>query len=110
MEGTYVDDEKNGLFKTYDEKGEIVTLEKYNNGILDTEAAETTVVDIRNQYYANGSIRSSGSYKEGVEHGVHRDYDGEGNIISSRIYEYGKEIGSGIIGRSGRLEGPWEEK
>ncbi|NND94442.1 MAG: toxin-antitoxin system YwqK family antitoxin [Flavobacteriales bacterium] len=109
-EGTYVDDKKNGLFKSFNEKGELVSVEKYVNGILDSEAAETTVVDIRNEYYSNGVVKSSGSYKEGKKHGVHRDYDEEGNIIASRIYEYGKEVGSGIIGRSGRLEGPWEEK
>ncbi len=108
-EGTYVDDEKNGLFKTFNDEGEIISLEKYENGVLITDAAETTVVDIRNQYYSNGKVRSSGSYKDGEKHGVHRDYDASGNITASRIYEYGKEVGRGIIGSTGRLEGPWKE-
>lgn len=108
-EGTYVDDLEHGLFKVYSEDGELISLEKYENGELVDDASETVIVDIRNEYFQGGKIKSSGSYKEGVKHGIHRDYDQEGNIISSRVYSYGKEIGSGIIGRSGRYEGPWKE-
>lgn len=109
-EGTYVDDLKHGLFKRYDEKGEVLSMEKWNLGELDEDASETTVVDIRNEYFSDGTIRSSGAYVEGDKHGVHRDYDEEGTIISSRIYQYGTEIASGIIGRSGQIEGAWEEQ
>lgn len=108
-EGTYVDDLKNGLFRTYSENGELLILEKYVNGELDEGAAETIVVDIRNEYFSDGTIRTSGSYKEGKKHGIHREYDEEGNIVRSWVYESGVEVGEGIIGRSGSFEGPWKE-
>ncbi len=109
-EGTYVDDLKHGLFKTYDNKGEVLSMDKYSLGVLDEDAAETTVVDIRNEYFSDGTIQSSGSFVEGEKHGVHRDYDKEGTIIASRVYEYGTEVAQGIIGKSGTLEGEWEER
>ncbi|NND94642.1 MAG: hypothetical protein HKN45_07215 [Flavobacteriales bacterium] len=108
-EATYVDDLKHGLFRTYSETGELLSMLKYVNGELDEGAAETIVVDIRNEYFADGTVRASGSYKEGKKHGIHREYDTEGNIIKSWVYSDGVEVGSGIIGKSGSFEGPWQE-
>lgn len=109
-EGTYVDDVKHGLFKNYNEKGQIIGMEKFVLGILDEGASETTVVDIRNEYFRDGVIKSSGAYVEGEKHGVHREYDKEGTIINSRIYKYGTEVAKGIIGKTGQVEGEWEER
>ncbi len=106
-EGAYVDDEKNGLFKEYDRKGELILLEKYRNGLLVTDAEETTVVDIRNEYYPDGRVRGSGSYKNGKKHGVHREYDENGLVVSAIVYDEGREIGTGLIGVNGKIEGPW---
>lgn len=108
-EGTYVDDLKHGLFKTYDPKGELISMEKYVDGKLDEEASETSVVDIRNEYDTEGRITASGAYKEGEKHGVHRSYDTEGNIIASATYSYGVLVSEGIVGRSGKIEGPFQE-
>ncbi len=60
--------------------------------------------------FSDGTIKSSGAYVEGEKHGVHRDYDTEGTIINSRIYEYGTEVAQGIIGKTGQVEGEWEER
>jgi len=107
-EGNYVDDEKNGLFKEYNRGGEMILLEKFENGILVTDAEETAVVDIRNEYFTDGKIRGTGSYKNGEKHGVHRSYDEEGTVIDAILYDQGTEVGRGIIGVSGKIEGPWK--
>jgi len=106
-EGVYVDDLKNGLFKTYDEEGKMVLLEKYVNGVLDTQAAETTVLDIKNEYYPGGKIKVSGSYKDGKKHGVFREYDEEGTITGSTVYENDEAVSFGIIDKTGAFEGDW---
>ena len=107
-EGNYLDGEKSGLFKEYNKDGDIVRLEKYENGILVTDAAETTVVDIRNEYFPDGRIKGSGAYKKGQKHGVHRSYDEQGNVVDAVLYDEGVEVGRGIIGASGKIEGPWK--
>ena len=107
-EGNYLDDQINGLFKEYNTQGDIILLEKYENDILITDAAETIVVDIRNDYFSNGRVSGSGAYKKGNKHGVHRRYDEQGNVIDAVLYDEGKEVGRGIIGVSGKIEGPWK--
>lgn len=106
-EATYVDDRRNGLYKEYDRKGELTLLEKYDDGLLVTDAEETTVLDIKNEYGSDGSIIGTGTYRDGKKHGVHRTYDETGSIVASSIYEKGVKTAEGLIGVSGRYEGDW---
>lgn len=107
-EGVYVDGEKYGMFRTFDEDGKVTSIEHYKNGVLDTESPEAVVLELKNEYGPGGKIIASGSYKDGKKHGTHRNYDDDGNIIKSYIYEDGVKVAEGIVDKSGNFTGPWQ--
>ena len=108
MEGVFVDDKKNGLFKYYDEKGNLKEILKFEDDLLDQEAEETLVLDIRNEYSETGKVISSGGYQEGKKHGTHRNYDADGNVVSGVIYDFGVRVAEGLVDKNGSFEGEWK--
>lgn len=108
MEGYYMNDLKNGIFKTYDKKGNLLSLEKYKDGQLVVDSEQSIVLDLKSTYYSNGKVKSSGGYVDGKKEGTHRVYDEEGNILGGEVYSYGVKTGEGIIDKSGDLEGDWK--
>ena len=66
------------------------------------------MMDIRKEYYENGKLKLVGSYKNGTKQGVFREYDQEGNIINSHIYEGNVKSGEGIVDPSGDKQGNWK--
>ncbi|MFT4801180.1 MAG: antitoxin component YwqK of YwqJK toxin-antitoxin module [Flavobacteriaceae bacterium] len=107
-EGVYVDGEKYGLFKSFDEDGAVTSVENYKNGVLDTESPESVILEIKNEYFKGGKVKSSGSYKDGSKHGTHRDFDENGNIVKSFVYEDGIMVAEGIVDKKGNFSGPWK--
>jgi antitoxin component YwqK of YwqJK toxin-antitoxin module len=107
-EGTYMNDKKNGIFKTYDKKGDLISLEKYRDGELVVDTEESVILDIRNTYYSDGSVKSSGGYVDGVKEGTHRIYDESGTVIKSKVYKMGEVTGEGIVDNRGDYQGEWK--
>src|SRR5690554_68244 len=50
MEGYYMNDLKNGIFKYYNRNGDLINLEKYRDGALVTDSEASVILDIRNTY------------------------------------------------------------
>lgn len=109
LEGRYTDDKKDGYFKEYDKKGSLVSTTKYVKGVLQKDVPELAKVDIRKEYYPNGRIKYIGGYKDSLPQGPHRQYDEEGNIVSTQIYEDGELIGEGVMDEKGKQQGIWKE-
>ncbi len=108
MEGYYMNDLKNGIFKTFDKKGDLITLEKYRDGQIVIDSEESIILDIRSTYYSDGTVKSSGGYVDGKKEGTHRIYDEEGNIVSGEVYSMGVKTAEGIVDQSGDYQGEWE--
>ena len=108
-EETYRYGVKEGYFKYYDKKGNLKKIDKYVNGILMINPPELAEFDIKTDYYKDGSIKTIGSYKDGVAEGMRRDYDKSGKIIAGYILHKGKIIGKGIIDEQGKRQGEWKE-
>ncbi len=108
-EGTYIDGKREGYFKTYNEKGELLTVEKYINDVLQLNPPELAKLDIRSVYYSNGVVQSSGPYKDGVPFGMHRMYDTTGKPEKADVYDSGRIVASGPIDVADEQEGPWKE-
>lgn len=106
-EGNFTGGLKNGIFKFYTKRGDLDRLEKYQAGELIEDADETVVLDIRKEYYADGSVKMIGSYREGSRQGVFRSYDQEGQVESSTLYENNIKVGEGIMDKEGREQGDW---
>ncbi len=110
LEGTYLNDKKNGYFKSFDTAGILIKIEKYINDELETQAPELQKMDVRTDYYPNGQPKVVAAYNaEGKPEGVRREYDTAGKIIKSYTYENGKIKGEGIVDARGRAQGFWQE-
>lgn len=108
MEGYYMNDLKNGIFKFFDNKGNLITIEKYRDGQIVLDSEESVILDIRSTYYSDGSVKSSGGYVDGRKEGTHRIYDENGNIISGEVYKMGTKTAEGVVDQTGDFQGEWE--
>ncbi|MEI7980664.1 MAG: hypothetical protein WCI71_03365 [Bacteroidota bacterium] len=108
-EGYYKDDKKNGYFKEYAENGDLLKISKYNDGVLEPEAKEIQKLDIRNEYYPNGKVKTSAMFRNGIQEGVKRIYDSTGRVQQSFIFQNGNVISEGIVRDDGNKDGPWKD-
>lgn len=107
-EGNFMNNKRNGIFKFYDRKGDLLRLEKYRDGELVTDTEEAVVLDLRNTYYHDGSIRSSGGYVDGKKEGTHRIYNPDGTLSGGELYKGGIKVGEGLVDAQGRYQGQWK--
>jgi antitoxin component YwqK of YwqJK toxin-antitoxin module len=108
-EGEYKNDLKHGYFKEYSKEGNLITTQKYVDGILQEEVAELAKLDIKTEYYPNGKPKIVASYKNNVPEGVRREYSVDGEIVAGYIFRSGTLIGEGIINEAGIKHGLWKE-
>ena len=110
-EEVYKDNVLNGLYKTFNEKGNLTLVLNYNDGKLDEEISQEEMdVEIRNEYDDQNRLIASGAYKDNKPVGIHRTYDQVGNVISAKIYDdSGIVISEGIIDEEGNRKGAWKE-
>jgi antitoxin component YwqK of YwqJK toxin-antitoxin module len=109
-EGNYLNDLKNGYFREYSMNGELIRALKYVNGELVQNAEELPKLEIKTEFYDNAKIKSAGSYKNGIQEGVFREYDTIGEITASKIYVNGHIVSEGIVDEAGLRQGPWIDK
>jgi uncharacterized protein len=108
-EGEYKNDLKNGYFKEYSREGNLITTQKYIDGILQEEVAELAKLDIKTEYYPTGKPKIVASYKNNVPEGVRREYSPDGKIVAGYIFKTGILLGEGIIDEAGIKDGSWKE-
>jgi antitoxin component YwqK of YwqJK toxin-antitoxin module len=107
-EGTYMNDKKNGIFKYYDRKGELIGLEKYRDGELVVDTEESIVLDLKSTYFENGTVRSTGGYVDGKKEGTHRTYNEDGSVSTGEVYKGGLKVGEGLVDAQGGYQGSWK--
>ncbi|TAL57130.1 MAG: hypothetical protein EPN85_14565 [Bacteroidetes bacterium] len=109
-ETSYQNGKKTGYSKTYSPSGSLANIEKYVGDSLQKEAPElTTKLEVRNEYYEDGSIKKTGTYLEGLAEGTHKEYSPEGKITHAKIYREGNLIGEGLMDEAGNQQGSWTE-
>ena len=77
--------------------------------VLISNPEELAKLDIKREYHPNAQEKYVGSYSKGLEEGIHRFYDLEGNVTSAKIFRKGEVLGDGIIDDEGRRQGYWKE-
>ncbi len=110
-EASYKDDKLDGLYKEYDENGQITLLLRYKDGaIVEDDNIQDESVEIKDEYDDNNRIIYSGAYKRDKPIGIHRKYDINGDVINSYIYnDNGVKISEGIVDEEGMKKGPWKD-
>jgi len=109
IDGTYRDGRKHGYFKTYNRKGELESVEKFDNGELMVNAQEVAEVNIKTDYYPDGKVKVVAGYRNGKPEGIRREYDRNGNVVASSVFKNGTLTGEGIIDDQMQKDGPWKE-
>lgn len=108
-EGTYRDDKKNGYFKDYAENGDLLKITKYIDDVIQPDAIEIQKLEVVNDYYPDGTVKSTSMYRNGIPEGIRKDYTTEGKIEKATEYRNGAIIGEGIVLEDGSKDGPWKE-
>jgi len=109
FEGSYKDDKKNGYFKEYAENGDLIRIQKFIDDIIQPEAEEIQKLNIQNEYYPSGKIKTSSMFRNGIPEGVKREFSQEGQIEKAYLYKNGIVIGEGIIKEDGNRDGKWKD-
>ncbi|MCB0400603.1 MAG: hypothetical protein KDD41_00820 [Flavobacteriales bacterium] len=109
-ESRYKDGLLNGYLKEYDQKGTLINATLYVNGVAQTYAEEIAALDIRKEYYEDGTVRREGIYDViGKENGVFKYFDPKGKIEKTEFYVHGVLVAVGLIDEAGKRQGYWEE-
>ncbi len=109
-ETNFVSGKKSGYSKSYLPTGSLANIVKYEDDTLLLDVPElTTNLEVRNEYYEDGSIKKTGTYLEGLAEGTHKEYSPEGKITNAKIFKEDSLIGEGLIDEAGNRQGPWKE-
>jgi len=109
-ESTYKNGLLNGYLKEYDLKGMLTNATLYINGEPQLFAEELSNLDIKKEFYTDGTVKKEGTYDvTGKEHGKFKYYDEEGNLELTELYEHGILLAKGLVDKEDRRQGYWEE-
>lgn len=101
---------KTGYAKVFFENGSLANIDKYIGDSIQKETPElTTRLEVRNEYYEDGSIKKTGTYLYDLPEGTHKEYSREGKITAAKIYKEGNLTGEGLVDEAGNQQGPWVE-
>lgn len=106
----YVNNELNGVFLTFSDRGQIETLTTYANGIYDGNFAKfrfgnleesATYINgkmegLYKKFYPTRKIQMEAEYKNGVQDGFYKYYDEEGNVVMEYQYKNGEKVAGGM--------------
>lgn len=100
---------RDGYYKEYDEKGNLKKITKYVNDVEQIVESETQPLQMQHEYYPNGRVKREASFRGGKREGTWREFDENGNVVSSQIYQNGRLVQSGVMDTDGTRRGEWVE-
>jgi antitoxin component YwqK of YwqJK toxin-antitoxin module len=109
LEGVFKHGLKNGIFKYYDTKGNLKTIEKYVDDIKQQESEEVVKLEMKRDYFPSGKVKIEATYRNGVAEGVRREFNENGEVEKSYVMKSGVIAAEGIIETSGLRKGKWSE-
>lgn len=106
----YVNNELNGQYLTFSNRGQIETATNYLNGAYDGVYAKYRFGNLEEtatyangqmtgtfkQYYNNNKIKLEAQYKDGKQHGSYKYYDEEGKVMMEYEYKNGEKVSGGL--------------
>ena len=100
---------RHGFYKEYDEKGNLKKIAKYVNDVEEVIESQMKPLQMQHEYYPNGRIKREASFRDGKREGTWREFDEQGNVISSQVYSKGRLVQSGVMDTDGTRRGEWVE-
>ena len=110
-EKTFKDDQLNGYYKEYDNRGKLVLTMLYDNGtIVKNKVEDEPDIEIVNKHDADGKLIYSGPYRNNIPVGIHRDYGKDGKVTNAYVYnDNGLLLSEGIVDEAGNRNGKWKD-
>lgn len=109
LEGPYMNDKKNGYFKSYDTLGNLISVEKFINDERITDVEAISNVEVKTEYFPNGKPKLTAAYRNGKLDGIAREYDEKGKVVKGVVFKDGKPIATGIVDDRGLFQNSWRE-
>lgn len=109
LEGKYKKNKREGYFREYSADGKLLNTYKYENGELVENAVEFTDIKIDKEYYKGAKVKSEMTLVNGVPNGVYREYNIQGEVTGSKLYNQGRVVGEGIVSKQGLKQKDWKE-
>ena len=107
-EGFYQKGKKHGIFKYYNKKGKVRDIRKIDNGKRLENSEDLMVLETKKEFYEDGTLKKEGSYKpDGTKHGLHKFFDEEGELETTKVFKNGNLTGKGRIDEQGYYQGEW---
>lgn len=106
-EYSYKFGELDGYYKKYDRNGQLISIEKYINGVLIEDTDELVVYEIRRDFYDDGQLKTEGRYRRGVPDGLRKEYNPDGTMRIAYDMDMGRIGGAGILDEQGNKKGLW---
>ena len=100
---------RDGFYKEYDEKGNLKKITKYVNDVEQVLESDMKPLIVQHEYYPNGKVKREASFRDGKKEGVWREFDEQGNVVSSQTYQKGVLTGQGIVDTDGKRRGRYKE-
>ena len=100
---------RDGFYKEYDEKGNLKKITKYMNDVEQVLESDMKPLIVQHEYYPNGKVKREASFRDGKKEGVWREFDEQGNVVSSQTYQKGVLTGQGIVDTDGKRRGRYKE-
>jgi antitoxin component YwqK of YwqJK toxin-antitoxin module len=82
-DGNYKQGKRDGLITWYNQQEKPTIEYTYKTGVIDGPAKT---------YFASGKVQTEGNYKNDNETGEWKEYDENGNVIKTIVYDNGKKI------------------
>lgn len=110
-EMTYIDNQLNGYYKEYNEKGKLVLTMLYDKGaIVKSNVEDEPDIEVKNKYDTDGNLIYSGPYRDSIPVGIHREFNKEGKVTNAYIYnDNGLLLSEGIVDEAGNRNGKWKD-
>jgi len=108
-EGEYKNGEKNGVFKIYKYNGELDALQKFNQGEILIDDEDLQFVQFFTEYYRTGEIHFTIAKNDlDQRQGITQEYDKKGNVIETKIFRKDTLIAKGLIDKKGLKQNEWK--
>jgi antitoxin component YwqK of YwqJK toxin-antitoxin module len=93
---------KEGYSKEYDKNGNVITLMEYNNDFL-VSREKINRTDNKGlkqgnwlEFYPDGKKKTEKFYRDDLLHGYYKEYDSEGNLVLTMLYDNGAIVKSKV--------------
>lgn len=109
QEGIYKNGLKNGIFKSFDTKGNLTKIEKFVDDIRQESAEEVARLELKRDYFPNGKVKVEATYRQGIPEGIRREFNEQGEVVQSFTFVKGVMVAQGIVSNEGLKQGFWKE-